>query len=55
VAFAAIKAIGDIMMMLPMRTQLLLKCFGIGEVHDILKFIDTNDELHIFFLCYIFR
>lgn len=49
-AFATIQAIGYILVLLPVRAQLLLKIVRVGKLRNILKLIDADDYFKTFLL-----
>ena len=49
-AFATIQAVSNILMLLPMRTQLLLEIVRIGKICYILELINANDNFKTLFL-----
>ena len=50
-AFAAVQAVGDILVLLPMRTQLFLEIVRICKLRNILELINANDNFKSLFLC----
>lgn len=46
VAFAAIEAVGYMMMLLPCRTHLSFQTFVAGQQCQLLEFVDADDDLH---------
>ena len=50
-AFATIQAVGNTLMLLPMRTQFLLKIVRISELCYILELINANHNFESLLLC----